>query len=210
MPLVEAWLWAYFRTWDFPTRCTEPVSKLLWKRIVNLFLKEHMLSWRVQYVLMITLYRNYFWAIWEDVRSYFNCFSCKCKFNLHFLLDTMHIPNTSFEKKKKKKPCGKMTFLLFPGTLIYAVFVSRNDGMKRRHRWSCGSEKVKKKREKNCCDWLRQAYFIWFHQALATERPSHCHLWLGCRWTCTQWTKLVELNCDFIPASQWQQPVSSV
>lgn len=107
--------------------------------------------------------------------------------------------------KKKKKNCGKMTSLPFPGTLICAVFVSRNDGMKRQNRWSCDFKK--RRRRKKSCGWLWQAYFIWFHQALATERPSHCHLWLGCRWTCTQWTKLVELNSDFIPGSQWQQPV---
>lgn len=60
--------------------------------------------------------------------------------NLHFLLDTL---NTCSEKKKKN--CGKMTSLPFPVALICAMFVSRNDGMKRQNGWSCDLKKKKKK-----------------------------------------------------------------
>lgn len=71
-----------------------------------------------------------------------------------------------------------MTFLPFFLVLsslriLCAVFffVSGNDGVERRSRWRCG--------ERNALAAFRQAGFIWFHQTLTADRPSHYLLLIG-------------------------------
>ena len=120
---------------------------------------------------------EWFERLFSDT-AIFLSFSHTHKFNLRFL--RRHVAQIEYSKKVLKNDFSGCFLALSSARILCGVSLSGNDGVERQSCRSCGWRTKKKKRieRKDVADF-QQADFIWFHQTLTADRPSHCRLFTG-------------------------------